>query len=61
MFLVFIEVIELNFCGLQKNTKRNIMERSQSEIENNIDNRDSDISNNRDSLLEMEETARDSQ
>ena len=62
MFLVFVEVIELNFFGLQKNTKRNIMERSQSEIENNmdVDNRDSDISDNRNSLLEMEESPRDS-
>ena len=62
MFLVFVEVIELNFFGLQKNTKRNIMERSQSEIENNmdVDNRDSDISDNRNSLLELEETPRDS-
>ena len=28
MFLVFTEIIELNFCGLQKDIKRNIKERA---------------------------------
>ena len=48
MLLVFNEVIELNFFGLQKNTKKNIRERARSEIfedkedllNNNFDNND---------------------
>ncbi len=28
MLLIFTEIIELNFCGLEKNTKRYIMERA---------------------------------
>ena len=28
MILIFCEIIELNFCGLEKNTKKNIMERT---------------------------------
>ena len=43
--LVFLEIIELNFCGLNTNTKRNIIERAindfnfdleENEIEDNI-------------------------
>ena len=41
MLLIFNEVIELNFYGLQKNTKKNIRERANSEIlENNNDQLD---------------------
>ena len=40
--LIYLEIIELNFCGLNKNTKRNIRERGLSEIllgkKNNGDN-----------------------
>ena len=28
MLLVFCEIIELNFCGLEKNTRKNIQERA---------------------------------
>ena len=28
MILIFCEIIELNFCGLEKNTKKNILERT---------------------------------
>ena len=31
MFLVFTEFIELNFCGFQKDIKRNIQERALTE------------------------------
>ena len=31
-FLIFVEIIELNFCGLNKYTRRNIMKRQQEEI-----------------------------
>ena len=30
--LLYLEIIELNFCGLNKNTRRNISERSASEF-----------------------------
>ena len=47
MFMVFIEIIELNFCGFSNNLKRNISLRAETEaiindkdIENNQDNRD---------------------
>ena len=50
MFLVFIEIIELNFCGLSTNLKRNIAERAEIETNNNIDS----CKNSRDSLLEMD-------
>ena len=32
MYLVFLEVIELNFCGLSTNIKKNIKERAISDI-----------------------------
>ena len=50
MFLVFIEIIELNFCGLSTNLKRNIAERAEIETNSNID----DFEINKDSLLEMD-------
>ena len=46
--LIFVEIIEVNMFGLQKNTKKNIIQRSESDIisdrnrfnsEYNIDNR----------------------
>ena len=36
ILLIFIEVFELNFCGLQLNTKRNIEERAEKEKNLNI-------------------------
>ena len=30
-YLVYLEMVELNFCGLNKNTRRNIQEREQRE------------------------------
>ena len=50
MFLVFIEIIELNFCGLSTNLKRKIAERAEIEANNNIDN----CKNIRDTLLEID-------
>ena len=38
MLLVFTEIIELNFCELQKNTKKNITERSMSQTKLDIKN-----------------------
>ena len=51
MFLVFIEIIELNFCGLSTNLKRNIADRAEIEVNNN--------KNRRDTLLEMDGQAID--
>ena len=36
VLLIFIEVFELNFCGLQVNTKRNIAERAEKEKKLNL-------------------------
>ena len=44
LLMIFLELIELNFCGLNKNTKRNIQIRARRDTE--------DIDNN-DSLLEV--------
>jgi len=43
MNLIFLEIIELNFCGLSKNIKKNIQRRASVEIDN--------IENNEDSML----------
>ena len=48
--LLYLEIIELNFCGLNKNTKRNIAERGLSE--DSIMERDSTTS----SLIEFNNT-----
>ena len=32
--MIYLEIIELNFCGLNKNTKRNIQKRVQEEMLN---------------------------
>jgi len=50
MFLVFIEIIELNFCGLSTNLKRNITKRAEIETSNNLYG----CKNNRDTLLEID-------
>ena len=49
MFMVFIEIIELNFCGFSNNLKRNIALRADTDI-----NVDKDVENNRDNLVEMD-------
>ena len=42
MLLVFCEIIELDFCDLEKNTKKNIRERAKlAQYEQNDDSRDS--------------------
>ena len=41
MFIIFTEIIELNFCGLQKNIKRNIIQRSELDALPNSDYRES--------------------
>ena len=56
MFLFFIEVFELNFFGLSKNTKKNIEKRSDSdtEIVTNIKDLDTlDIENENDMNIEL--------
>ena len=35
IFAIYIEIIEINCCGLEKNTKRNIRKRAQIDAENN--------------------------
>lgn len=42
LLLIFIEVFELNFCGLQNNTKNNIQKRAQLEEKNIKQNDDND-------------------
>lgn len=49
-FLIFLEIIELKFCGLNKNTRRNIIKREQDEILdifNLEDNEENEISSNK--------------
>ena len=42
MLLIFCEIIELDFCDLEKNTKKNIRERAKlAQYEQNDDSRDS--------------------
>ena len=38
IFLIYNEIIEINCCGLDKNTKRNIRKRAQTELEKNDNN-----------------------
>ena len=52
MLLVFTEIIEINICDLQKNTKKNISERSIEQSEFPLF--DEDNSRDRDSLVEIE-------
>ena len=51
MYLIFLEIIELNFCGLSRNIKKNIKERalSDSNLEDN-NNRDSFLDDNNDEI-----------
>ena len=46
MILVFIEIIQLNFCGLSYMTKKNIEERARIDSMFNEDNDDEDSNNN---------------
>lgn len=52
MTLVFTEFIELNFCGLQKNTKRNIEKRSLTEVSISSENNEEINNDYRDSCLD---------
>ena len=36
ILLIFNEIIEINCCGLQKNTKKNIIKRAEIELEMSI-------------------------
>ena len=47
MILVFLEIIELNFCGLNENLKRNIEIRSYSESSFTIENEYEEFDNER--------------
>ena len=38
--LVFVEIIELNFCGLNSNLKKNIIERGSEEIDSLFEEKD---------------------
>ena len=40
MLLIYTEIIELNFCGLQKNTRRNIAERADKTSDDSNDSND---------------------
>ena len=52
MYLIFLEIIELNFCGLSQNIRKNIKKRAlnDSKLEDDNDNRDSFIDNNNDDI-----------
>ena len=52
MVLVFIEIIQLNFCGLSTMTKKNIEERAKLDSMFNEDNDDEDNNNN---IIEIDE------
>ena len=49
--LFYIEIFEFNFCGLNKNTKKNILLREKEEIKNSVINRDSIIVELKDGYL----------
>ena len=40
MLLIYTEIIELNFCGLEKNTRKNIAERADKTSDNSNDSND---------------------
>ena len=54
MIFIFTEIIEINLCNLQKNTKRNISERSMTQSDIPIFDGDDNTSEDRDSLAEIE-------
>ena len=54
MIFIFTEIIEINLCNLQKNTKRNISERSMTQSDIPIFDGDDNTSEDRDSLVEIE-------
>ena len=57
LFLVFNEIIEINCCGLQKNTKRNIKKRVKKEAEKEYEiNDDDDDDDNKDNVNENDES-----
>jgi len=45
MILVFLEIIELNFCGLNENVKRNIKDRADEEIRISLTDKENDERN----------------
>ena len=49
--LFYIEIFEFNFCGLNKNTKKNILLREKEEIKNSVINRDSIVVELKDGYL----------
>ena len=51
IFFFYIEIFEFNFCGLNKNTKKNILLREKEEIKNSVINRDSIIVELKDGYL----------
>ena len=55
-FLIYLEIFELNFCGLNFNLKKNIMERSESEYSESLMQKDINELNN---LYNPEDTISD--
>ena len=51
-FLIYLELIELRFCGLNKNIRKNIEKRAEIEISGDMNN---DISINTDLIDESDE------
>ena len=46
MILIFCEIIELDFCGLEENTRKNILERAEFERYENINNENKSLDSN---------------
>ena len=55
MILVFIEIIQLNFCGLSTMTKKNIELRARLDAMLNDDNNDDEINNKENNNEDNEE------
>jgi len=43
--LIYLEIIQLNFCGLNKNIKQNIENRMEKEVKNDLNNKSNDSNN----------------
>ena len=49
--LIYLEIIQLNFCGLNKNIKQNIENRMEKEAKNDLNNKSNDSNNTENNYL----------
>ena len=54
-FIIYLEIIELKFCGCNYNLKKNISQRADSEVIYSLDGKDSLLCINRDIEKELNE------